>query len=124
MSNEQGHIDIEQAKREAKEKYRAKTGEELPDHVLKNLELLSGPSLVDHAEIDYKQALAREPYEEQDDTLATVVILVWIATSGLVGVYASRFFVGWPAQIVGGAFVAALAAGVLLGGLEVIDRVR
>lgn len=128
MSMTETELDYDQAKAEVKERYRDETGEELPDHVVENLSLLSGASLSDVAEIQQRHKVAREHLETEDEaremtTASAIVTMVWIAASGLVGVYAARFFAGWGAQVAGGAFVALLAAAALLAVLYGVDYV-
>lgn len=124
-SSERKHIDMEEAKREVKENYQQKTGEELPDHVVENLELLRpGPSLYDFDEMRKGRMYEGTEYEEPDPIPGLFTVLLWAGASGLLGVYASRFFGGWPAQMAAGVFVTLAAAGVLMAVLWGVDRVR
>jgi hypothetical protein len=120
-SKHMNEIDIEQARDELKENYRQKTGEELPDHVVDNLDLLTGTSAFDH--VDIQRQVEAGLKERDDDSVTNVELaaaLSYIGISGLAGVYAARYFVGWPAQVAGGLFVALLAAAAIaavLGGI-------
>lgn len=127
MTMTETELDIEQAKAEVKERYRDETGEELPDHVVENLEFLSGPSLADTSEFQQRQKLATqtpEPDSDREVTAASAITtVVYVGLSGLAGVYAARFFSGWGAQVAGGFFVALLAAGLLSAILYGVDHV-
>jgi hypothetical protein len=106
--------DKEEAKQRLQERYKEKTGHELPGHVVENMRLLSTTTLTDIAEIHTQQQRLEA---EQDDDITTAEVyglLGQTAVSGLTGVLASGFFDGWATQLTGG-FFSGLLTFVLIG---------
>lgn len=102
--------DVREAEQEMKEHYREQTGHELPDHVVENLEHVSGTTLAGLAAMKNRSELAEERYKGGVATALDVLLLMeLLAASGFVGLYVSRFFSGWPAQVAGGTLTALLA---------------
>lgn len=110
---------------QAKKRYQDETGEELPDHAIENLDVL----------IEAPRARSREPWQDHRTTrleerlendrnpvVATAIVVSLAAVCGLIGVYASRWFSGWPAQVAGGAFVSVLFFAAAVAFLGYIDE--
>jgi hypothetical protein len=108
----------ERQRQRVKQRYREETGRELPDHVVENLSVLTRAGTVDRREMMER---VKEPSAAADENSSliegTIILLGWMGVSGIVGVYASRFFGGWPAPPPAGGFVAMFAAAVLAYGL-------
>lgn len=114
MKNPPNEWDKAEAKDKLKSRYRVKTGEELPDHVLENLDLLQYRTGDIEQALEY-QAQAEQRQNQADAKWKLYLILIELGISGLVGLYASRWFSGTLAQIAGGVNVALITVGVLFG---------
>lgn len=108
-------INVKQMKREAKRKYKEKTGHDLPDHVMENLDVLGavGPSVADLERAIESERRRHEDRLTSQQTAVLVVVLVFLFGGGgyAAGVsLASNFGVAVVALVTGmfGFTVAAL----------------
>lgn len=92
--------DIKQARSELKQEYRERTGHELPEHVIDNLEYLGGAGIPDRAEIQKLMDEAREAEEPEPKEI--LAFLGWSGVTLLGAVLLTGYLSGVGAQVVGG----------------------
>lgn len=75
MVQNKQEFDVEEAKRDAKQQYKEKTGQDLPDHVLDNYEILSaaGPSF---KQLEEMASLNREHTDDRLTKLQAVSLVI------------------------------------------------
>lgn len=95
------------------ENYEKQTGRSLPDHVLENLDVLGCVGRSKRRTVGEYRQVSPSVREQSPTPGETVAFIGCVGASGLAGVYASRWFGGYFAQLFGGVFIAMAAFAIL-----------